>query len=424
MEDFLAKESHPTQATVLKESFKENFMLQVKNAYETRDGGFSIAPKFPHASTLNTLLIVDKLYGDRAAKAMLTHTLNSMNKGGMYDLVEGGFCRYSVDSRWFVPHFEKMLYDNALLCEVYTKTYLTYRDESYLQTAKECADFWYNYMSEDNLFYSASDADSDDGEGTYYTYTYDEVYTLLKDNKYENIDSMMDEMSVTHDGNFEGRNIIRFESGRVPTYFKDVKILLQSLRQNREYPFVDKKVQTSWSSMMIKSLFLLGTVDSSYRDRAIKSLDALLETMHIEGKLYHSTLIRKTPKVEAFLEDYAFLASALISAYNFTQDETYIIYAQKFTNEALAKFYKNGVWKFSSGEFETKADIADNTYTSSVGIMVEVLISLGTILEDEKYSRFAFKTLEYNSYELGRKPIHYPFMLAQTLRYLRGDRLV
>ena len=422
--DFLSKESHPSEATVLKESFKENFMLQVKNAYETKDGGFSFSPKFPHASTLNTLLTVDRLYDDKAAKAMLTHTLNSMKKGGMYDVVEGGFCRYSVDSRWIVPHFEKMLYDNALLCEVYTKAYLTYKDESHLQTAKECADFWYNQMSEDELFYSASDADSDDGEGTYYTYTYDEVHTLLKENNYNDIDSMMHEMSVTQDGNFEGRNIIRFESGEVPSYFKDVKILLQSLRQKREYPFIDKKVQTSWSSMMIKSLFLLGTIDSKYQNRAIKSLDALLETMHIQGKLYHSTLIHKTPKVGAFLEDYAFLASALISAYSFTQDETYLIFAQKFANEALSEFYKNGVWKFSSGEFETKADIADNTYTSSVSVMIDVLLSLGTLLEDEKYTHFAFKTLEYNSYELGRKPIHYPYMLAQMFRYLKGDRVV
>ena len=424
VEDFMLKDSHPTQATVLKESFKENFMLQVKNAYETKDGGFSVSPKFPHTSTLNTLLIVDKLYDDKAAKAMLIHTLNSMKKGGMYDLVEGGFCRYSVDSQWRVPHFEKMLYDNALLCEIYTKTYLTYKDESFLQTAKECADFWYNFMSEDNLFYSASDADTNGQEGTYYTYTYGEVYKVLSDNGYNNIEAMLNEMEISKNGNFEGRNIIRFESGVIPEYFKDVKILLQDLRKNRTYPFIDKKVQTSWSSMMIKSLFLLGSIDSSYQERAIKSLDALLKTMHIESTLYHSTLIHKTPKVKAFLEDYAFLASALLSGYNFTQDESYLIYAQKFTNSALEEFYKNGVWNFSSEEFQTKADIADNTYTSSVSIMIDNLISLGTLLEDEKYTHFAFKTLEYNSYDLGRKPIHFPYMLQQTLRYLKGDRVI
>jgi len=424
VEGFLNKKEHPKEATVLKEEFTKNFMLQVKNNYEPRDGGFSVSPKFPHASTLGTLLTIDRLYDDKAAKAMLIQTLESMKKGGMYDLVDGGFCRYSVDSEWRVPHFEKMLYDNALLCELYTNAYLTYKDESFLTTAKEIADFWYNFMSEDELFYSASDADSEGAEGTYFTYTYIEVYNILSDNGYEHIKEMLEEMEVTVGGNFDGKNIIRFNSGEVPKYFQKVKILLQSLRKNREYPFIDRKVQTSWSSMMIKALFTLGAIDAKYKERAIKSLDALLETMFIDSKLYHTTLIHKTPKVEAFLEDYAYLAQALISAYNSTQNELYLIQAQRFANIALEEFYKKGTWNFSNGEFETKADIADNTYTSSVSIMVDVLISLGTLLEDEKYSHFAFKTLEYNSYELGRRPVIYPYMLRQTLRHLKGDRVI
>ena len=121
---------------------------------------------------------------------------------------------------------------------------------------------------------------------------------------------------------------------------------------------------------------------------------------------------------------YAFLSQTLISAFNSTQDEVYLIRAQHFANTALELFYKNGTWNFSIGEFETKADIADNTYTSSVSIMVDVLISLATLLEDNKYSHFAFKTLEYNSYELGRRPVIYPYMLCQTLRQLKGDRVI
>jgi hypothetical protein len=424
VESFLNTKEHPKEATVLKENFTKNFMLQVKNNYETKDGGFSVAPKFPHASTLGTLLIIDKLYDDKAAQAMLTHTLESMKKGGMYDLVDGGFCRYSVDREWRVPHFEKMLYDNAILCELYTNAYLNYKDESFLAVAKEIADFWHNFMSEDELFYSASDADSEGEEGTYFIYTYDEVYETLSKHGYENIENKLAEMEVTPQGNFEGKNIIRFNEGSIPEYFKKVKILLQDLRKSREYPFIDKKIQTSWSSMMIKVLFTLGVVDAKYKQRAVKSLDALLKTMFIDSKLYHTTLIHKTPKVEAFLEDYAYLAQALISAYNATQDEIYLIKAQRFANIALEEFYEKGSWNFSNGEFETKAEIADNTYTSSVSIMVDVLISLGTLLEDEKYSHFAFKTLEYNSYELGRRPVIYPYMLRQMLRHIKGDRVI
>lgn len=421
---FLEHREQPKEATVLKEDFTKNFMLQVKNNYETKYGGFSLAPKFPHASTLNALLTIERLYDDKSAKAMLLHTLKSMRKGGMYDLVDGGFCRYSVDGMWKVPHFEKMLYDNALLCELYTQTYLTYKDESFLETAKEIADFWHNFMSEDELFYSASDADSEGEEGTYFVYTYDEVYEVLAKNGYENIEAMMEEMQVSHHGNFEGKNIIRLESGDKPAYFEEVRSLLQGLRKTRVYPFIDKKVQTSWSSMMINALFTLGSIDSKYTDRAVKSLDALLESMYIKNRLYHTTLIHKTPKIEAFLEDYAFLSKALLNAYKFTQDEIYLIQAQRLTNKALEEFYNKGEWNFSAGEFVTKADTADNTYTSPISIMVDVLISLGSLLEDEKYTHFAFKTLEYNSYDLGRKPVYSPYLLKEMLRYLKGERII
>jgi len=424
VESFLNHKEHPKEATVLKEEFYKNFMIQAKNNYETKYGGFSVAPKFPHASTLNTLLTIDKLYNDKAAKSMVLYTLKEMQKGGLYDLVDGGFCRYSTDDKWLVPHFEKMLYDNALLCEIYTKSYLTYNDDSFLNIAKECADFWYNFMSEDDLFYSASDADSDGKEGTYFIYSYEEVYTSLIENGYKNAVDICKDLNITKDGNFEGKNIIRLDIYNRADYFIGVREILQQLRSTREYPFIDKKVQTSWSSMMINSLFLLGSIDTKYKQRAIKSLDALLKSMFLNDTLYHTTLIHKTPKVEAFLEDYAFLSQALISAYKYTQDELYLIHAQRFTNKALEEFYEKGVWNFSAGEFETKAETSDNTYTSSVSIMVDVLLSLGTLLEDNKYTHFAFKTMEYNSYEMGRKPIYFPYMLTQMFRYLKGDRII
>ena len=423
IENFLNHKEHPKEATVLKEDFAKNFMLQAKNNYDTLHGGFSIAPKFPHASTLGTLLAIDRLYDDKAARAMVITTLNGMKQGGIYDLVEGGFCRYSVDDKWLVPHFEKMLYDNALLCELYTNAYLTYKDESFLRIAKECADFWHNHMSENNLLYSAGDADSEGEEGTYYIYSYDEVYEALAKEGYGNIEEILDLLSVSKEGNFEGKNIIRLKDENFEE-FKEIKVILGKLRSKREYPFVDMKVQTSWSAMMIKALFVLGNVDDSYKTRAVKYLDTLLQTMFIEGKLYHTTLIRKTPKVEAFLEDYAFLSCALVEAFNATQDELYLIKAQHFANSALEKFYDKGTWRFSIGEFETKAEISDNTYTSSVGVMVDALLSLGVLLEDDKYTHFAFKTLEYNSYELARRPVIYPYMLKQTLRYVKGDRVI
>ncbi|MBN2816132.1 MAG: thioredoxin domain-containing protein [Campylobacterales bacterium] len=423
IESFLKKIEHPKEATVLKEEFYKNFMLQAEQNFDKENGGFADKPKFPHASTLSTLVTIAKLYKNENAKNMLFTTLDAMAKGGIYDLVESGFYRYSVDAMWHVPHFEKMLYDTAMLIGVYADAYLLSNNTEYLHVAKSCADFWHNFMSEDNLFYSASDADSNGAEGDYYLYTYKEVIQTLESAGYTNPAEICQTLSITPDGNFQGKNIIRFTNEK-PEYFEDVKTLLEQLRAKRNYPFIDKKIQTSWSSMMIHALLKLGAIDNSYGVRAIKNLDALLETMYLEGKLYHTTLIHKTPKVEAFLEDYAFLTRALLSAYKFNGDELYLIHAQRFANKALEEFYSKGMWNFSSNKLVIKADITDNTYTSAVSVMVEVLLSLGYILEDEKYTHFAFKTMEYNSYEVGRKPIYSPHMLTQIIRYVKGERII
>ena len=424
IEGFLQNRSHPKEATKLNETFVKNFMLQAQSNYEHKFGGFSQAPKFPQVATLDCLMTIDRLYDDKVAKAMFIDTLNNMKKGGFYDLVDGGFCRYSTDNKWLVPHFEKMLYDNALLCELYTKSFMIYNDKSHLNIAKEIAEFLLTKMSKNNLFYSASDADTDGSEGDYFVYSYEELYIAFKANNLENIEELLKSLGVTPEGNFEGKNIINFENNVEPENFKSIKKILIELRESKEYPFKDKKVQVSWSSMMIKSLFTLGYVESEYTKIAVDSLDILMKTMYKENILYHSVLVGKTPKVEAFLEDYAFLGTALIEGFNATQDETYLIQAQTIANKALELFYNQGSWNFSVGEFETKAEITDSTYISSTNIMIDLLQSLSTLVNDEKYKHFAFKTLEYNSYELGRKPIYYPYMLKQMLRYIKGDRVV
>ncbi len=176
--------------------------------------------------------------------------------------------------------------------------------------------------------------------------------------------------------------------------------------------------------MYIDALFELGALDRSYIEKAKKSLDKLLTTMFDGEKLFHTTMPGKEPKVEAFLEDYAFLSKAILNAYEKSFDELYLIQAQRFVNLALAEFYDKGVWYFSQGDFQTKAEIYDATYTSSVSIMIDNLLTLASLLGDEKYRTFAFKTLEYNSYDLSRKPIYYPYMFDMMMRYLKEDRII
>ncbi len=424
IEGFIKNISHPKEATVLKEDIYKNFLLQAKNNYDTSYGGFSHKPKFPQASTLLALIDMDRLFNDKAIRAMVQTTLDEMTKGGMYDLIDGGFCRYSVDEKWLVPHFEKMLYDNALMMKVFIKAYLTYGMEKYKRIALEIATFIDEKMQENDLYYSASDADSEGEEGTYFIYDYDEAYTALQKAGFENIDKILSAISITPHGNFEaGKSIVHIEK-ELPKEWSKIKTVLKELRKKRAYPFIDKKIQTSWNAMYIDALLDLGALEPIYKEKALRSLEKLLETMWDSERLYHTTLLGKKPKVEAFLEDYAFLAKALINAYEKSFDELYLIQAQRFVNLALGEFFDKGVWYFSKGDFQTKAELYDATYTSSIAIMIDNLLSLASLLGDEKYRTFAFKTLEYNSYDLSRKPIYYPYMFDMMMRYLKEDRIV
>ena len=426
IERYLQPAERPTEATKLTPSIIGTFVKQASHNFEPANGGFSQQPKFPHASTLGALLDIVLLQNDPEASKMLLKTLSAMHRGGLYDLVDGGFCRYSVDSEWLVPHFEKMTYDNGLLCELYARAGRTLGDASYLRTAKETADFMLKFMQEDGLFYSASDADSEGHEGTYFVYDYAEAGEAIEAAGFsrKETETILKTLHITPFGNFEGKNIVWLEHpADRPEWFEPVREALRSLRRKRAYPFIDKKVQTSWSAMMIRGLLELGKSDSAYTAEAVRSLEALLAFLMPEGKLYHTALIRSEPSIGAFLEDYAYLGTALVKAYEATFEERYLLLAQTLAKTALETFYDNGRWYFSRGEFTTDADPTDSSYPGSVGVMVDLLLSLGTLVQ-ERYRRHAFRTLEYYSKKLAKTPIYFPCLFNQAMRYLYEDRVV
>ncbi|ADR33684.1 hypothetical protein Sulku_1021 [Sulfuricurvum kujiense DSM 16994] len=420
---YLRPKNESVQAAVLNDKIITQFTLQAQHNYDETNGGFSKSPKFPHVSTLQTLMHIERLGSDEKVKNILFHTLDSMSLGGMYDLIDGGFCRYSTDEAWLVPHFEKMTYDNALLCQLYAKAAIHYQNDRYLRIARECADFMMDFMMEDDLFYSASDADSEGEEGKYFVYSYEEITQALKACGVADIDQAAMMIGASAEGNFEAHCIIRLSDNERPEWFEALKSQLRALRQTRTYPFIDKKVITAWNAMMIKALFVLGKADSRYQAQAIRSLEKLKTTMFLDERLKHSALIHKTPKIDAFLEDYAYLCSALIEGYQSTLDESYLIDAQRFAHKALELFYEEGKWYFSRGAFTTAAEMDDGTYPSALGIMVNVLLGLG-ILIDPKYTRFGFKSLEYVSLNLMKTPIYYPTLAAEAITHLKGLRVI
>ncbi len=421
IEKFMRPDMSRKGAIEIEPKMIDTFIKQASHNLDSTNGGFSISPKFPHSSTLMTLLSIDKIISNSSARDMLKLTLDNMAKGGMYDLVDGGFCRYSTDESWLVPHFEKMLYDNALLCELYAKAGAFYNDKNYELIATEIADFIIDFMSEDYLFFSASDADTEGEEGKYFIYSYNELAKIVDELNLPK--SVLESIGASRGGNFEGSNIIRLDSLERDENFYKLKSKLQDLRKERLYPFIDKKIITAWNAMMIKSLFILNNIDSKYGDFATKSLQNLLKTLKIDEQLYHSNLIHSSPKIEGFLEDYAYLADALIEAYQSTLDEIYLLEAQKLANKALELYYDDGRWYFSKSDFITIAEADDSTYPSSMAVIVGVLNALGVLI-DAKYSFFASKSIDFISHKLAKTPIYYPALASEAIGRMYGYRVV
>jgi uncharacterized protein YyaL (SSP411 family) len=423
---FLNPKADKIQATKLDLSIVSRLTNQAKQLFDSQNGGFNKAPKFPQASLVNLLLDVYTIRHDKETLDMALFSLSSMAKGGLRDVVEGGFCRYSTDNTWLVPHFEKMTYDNALLSEVYLKAYHISKNSFYKEIAFQTLDFMLDKMSETSLFYCSSDADTEGIEGKYFVYSYERAMKIFSKTTIPSKahKALAKSLNITKEGNFEGKNIIRIDKAKETIeYYDEAIVALKKHREKRLYPAIDNKILVSWNAMMIKSLFKASRSDEKYLNPAISSLDTLLKTMYINSELYHSTLIGQPPKIKAFLEDYAYLSELLIEAYQSTLNEIYLITATKLANQAIDKYFDKGKWKFSRGEFETHADIYDASYPSSISTMLSVLYSLSSLV-DTVYKKFVFKTLEIYSYDVMRQPISSPKMSNMLIRYLNDDTII
>ena len=411
------------EATKITKQLIDIAAKQIKQVYDQANGGFGKAPKFPHASTLNLAINLYKLTKDDELRNIVTHTLDSMLLGGIYDLVDGGFSRYSTDDIWLIPHFEKMTYDNALMAKVLVKAYNTFGIKRYKDSAIEVVDFMLEKMSQDNLFFSASDADTNGIEGEYFTFNYNEVKEAFEANGIDT--KLLYNLSITKNGNFDGKSIVRLSSielKKAPEVKKALQVL-KSLRAKKSYPFIDKKVITSWNAMMIDAIFELSKIEPKYQDIASNYLEALESKMVNGVKVHHSCLIQNTPKVDGFLEDYAWLINAYLQSYSVTLDELELIKATNLANEAVRRFYKDGKWQIGDGEFKNFEQDYDSTYTSSLSLMTQNLLTLRSLVEPI-YEKFAFKTLEVNSYNLMRQPISRPTLTDAAIRYINDDVII
>ncbi len=353
-------------------SLLDNAANMYKGAYDSRFGGVQGAPKFPSSLPLGFLLRHYMRTGKHELLEMVVHSLKKMAAGGMYDQVGGGFHRYSTDEEWLVPHFEKMLYDNALLAKAYIEGYQVTKDEGFKDTATEILDYVLREMTADSgAFFSATDADSlnDEGEqeeGYYFTWTPAELKSVVDEKQFELLTKVW---GITESGNFEGRNIF-FLKKEIPEYAQELGLtpvelkqqlraigdLLYKERNKRPLPLRDEKIIVSWNGMMISAFAVIGGLLNKdiYVDAAVKAAEFIDNSMTIEGRLFRSFKDSQL-KYKAFLSDYANYIAACLDLFQVTQDEKWLSLAQTH-DQTLQVFFEdseNGGFYMTGNDQET-----------------------------------------------------------------------
>ena len=333
-------------------SVLDEAVIQFRENFDERHGGFGSAPKFPPAAGLSLLLRCYRRTGESRTLQMVTRTLDAMAAGGIYDHIGGGFARYSTDERWLVPHFEKMLYDNALLARTYLEAYQVTKQASYRQITMEVLDYILREMTDPaGGFYSATDADSEGVEGKFFVWTPAEVQAVLQNT--EDTRRFCACYDITDQGNWEHRSIpnrlrpieavlkeLNLTIDELSETIQRVRPLLYRARQARVPPGLDDKIITAWNGMMISAMAEAGRVlgISRYIDGAMKAADFLL----LVHRTAEGTLLRTSRQgrahLDGVLEDYAYLAEGLIDLYEACGQERYLTTALQLGERMVDSF--------------------------------------------------------------------------------------
>ena len=383
-----------------------------KTQFDSEEGGTNRAPKFPLPNNYEFLL---DYYFHTKSNDILTFvdlTLTKMTYGGIYDQIGGGFARYSTDSYWKVPHFEKMLYDNAQLVSLYSKAYQLHKNPLYKHVIYQTLGFTKREMTAENgAFYSALDADSEGEEGKFYVWTKEELQTLLKDD-YPLIETYY---NINNIGKWEGNYILlRKESDKaiskqfnisekeLTTKINSINHLLLEARSKRIRPGLDDKTLTSWNALMLK-----GYVDAyntfgekEFLNAAIKNAHFIAETqLRADGGLNHNYKNGKS-NLNGYLEDYSFTIEAFIALYEATFDEKWLVLSKQLMDYTIVHFYddETGFFFFTSDEAKgliaRKMELSDNVIPASNSSIAKGLFLLGLYFENEDYTKKSTQMLK------------------------------
>jgi uncharacterized protein YyaL (SSP411 family) len=396
-------EEHAVDSEVFK-----NALRGLRRRFDATWGGFGEAPKFPQPMTIEFLLRAS-LRGDSGdALEMAEGTLQKMAEGGMYDQIGGGFARYSVDHRWLVPHFEKMLYDNAQLARVYLHAWQITGNGFYRRITEETLDYVLLEMRHpEGGFYSSQDADSEGVEGKFYVWSADEIREALGDDA----DVFMKIYGVSDEGNWEGHNILNLrldpqkltaqlgvDAGSMEVRLAAARTKLYELRTKRVWPGLDDKVLTSWNGLMLAAFSEAGRAlrRPDYIEAARSNAEFLYRTMRRDsGRLLRTWKAGSDPKYNAYLEDYAYLADGLLALYEATFEARWLDWSRELAKLMLAHFRDstNGGFFDTSDDHEQlihrPKDLQDNAVPSANSMAAGVLTRLSLLTGDGEYWQIA-----------------------------------
>ena len=421
----------PTQETKLSAAMMESGFNYLQRIFDPLRGGFGAAPKFPQPTYLSMLLGYGYRTGDKRALEMVEKTLDEMAKGGMYDHIGGGFHRYSTDARWLVPHFEKMLYDQALISRAYLEAWQITGKADYARVAREIFDYVLRDMTNpDGGFYSAEDADSEGHEGKFYVWDPKETTAVLGKNDAAIFNRYY---GVTEKGNFEeGKSILNVttpieqlakeygkEQTEIESILAEARSKLFRARHKRIHPHTDDKVIAGWNGLMISSLAYGGAIlgEEKYVKGAERCAEFILKTLHKDSRLMR--YYRDGRVVErGFLDDHAYMILGLVSLYEASFDVKWLAEAKKLSSEMIDLFadeQRGGF--FLTGKDSEKLIVRtrpnyDGAVPSGNSIAALALLRLGRLTMNQQLGVQGRKTLESFSQRLEQSPVSLSAMLV------------
>ena len=412
----------------------------VASSFDHQNGGLGDAPKFPQAMVFELLLRYHARTGEEQALDMVGYTLRQMARGGIYDQVGGGFHRYATDEVWLVPHFEKMLYDNALLSRLYTHAYQATGRDDYARVARETFDYVLREMtSPEGGFYSTQDADSEGVEGKFFVWTPQEIEAVLGKETGRLVSRYY---GVTEEGNFEGANILHvphepaevarqmgMSAEELASAIHEANGRLLSARGQRVAPARDEKVLTGWNGMMLRSFAEAAVVFDSeeYRRAAVANATFVLERLRVDGRLLR-TYKEGTAKLKGYLEDYSMLIDGLLALYEATFEERWLREARGLADSMIELFWDER----QSALFDTGSDheellvrpraTSDNALPCGGSVAAEVLLRLAVFTGESDYASRAATTLRSVAEMMSQYPTGFGSWLCALDFYLAAPR--